>query len=107
MPAKEQIPQVFPPLTLINPFSPQLDPQEFLIFQFPDKIPTANTAWLRDELQSLKIPDLYFDHFAASTVTDKGETERAFYIPEHPVALTYAAIRKLPSDLAHDPPFCL
>ena len=38
-----QIPQVLPSANLIYPFSPQVEPHEFLTFQLPPIIPTSST----------------------------------------------------------------
>lgn len=54
------------------PFSPQLAPHEFLIFQFPPTIPTNKTAWLIYVAQLLNTPDEYPDQFVASIATAKG-----------------------------------
>ena len=67
-----QTPQVLPDANLMNPFSPQPDPHEFLIFQALDCIPTKRTAWLILLPQLLKTPDEYLLQFVASTVTETG-----------------------------------
>jgi hypothetical protein len=67
-----QTPQVFPRASLINPDSPQVDPQEFLIFHESEEIPTRRMSWLRLVPQLLKIPDLYVLHFVASAETPTG-----------------------------------
>ena len=67
-----QTPQVFPLASLINPFSPQLAPQEFLMTQDPLLVPTKVTPWLREVLQLLKTPEEYLDQLVASTATEIG-----------------------------------
>ena len=70
-PAVLHIPHVFPAFNRMYPPSPQDDPQEFLIFQ-ASQFPTKRTAWLIEDPQLLKTPELYRLQLVASTVTDKG-----------------------------------
>ncbi len=53
-----QTAQVFPRLSLMNPDSPQLPPQEFLIFQYASVAPTNKTPWLTLVPQLESTPDL-------------------------------------------------
>ena len=79
-----QTPQVLPAANLIHPFSPQLVPQEFLIFQFPSTKPTRRTAWLIEESQFEKTPELYEIQLEASTVTETGKLWTVFCNALHP-----------------------
>ena len=65
-----QIPQVFPEANLMNPFSPQVVPHEFLITQFPPLVPVKVTPWLSLFEQLLKTPLEYLDQLVASTATE-------------------------------------
>lgn len=55
-------PHLFPLSKVIYPLSPQFDPQEFLMIQYPSEVyPTAKTAWfariLFEEQPPLKTPE--------------------------------------------------
>lgn len=52
-----QTPQVLPFFNLINPCSPQVAAQEFLIVQASSDEPTKNTAWFKLVWQLSKIPE--------------------------------------------------
>ena len=53
----KQTPQVFPFLRRMNPLSPQLELQEFLMIHDSSFDPTMKTAWLSFSAQLSKIPD--------------------------------------------------
>jgi hypothetical protein len=67
-----QRPHVFPEASLMNPFSPQDGPQEFLTHHAPELIPTKVTPWLSLVEQLSKTPELYLDQLVASTAIDRG-----------------------------------
>jgi len=67
-----QTTQVFPPLSLIYPLSPQAVPHEFLMCQIAPTFETKVTPWFNLVAQFEKTPDLYNDQFEASTATEIG-----------------------------------
>ena len=73
-----QIPQVFPRASLINPLSPHVVPHEFLTFHDSAVTPTKRTPWFNLVAQLLNTPDLYSDHFVASTATEMGCLDKEF-----------------------------
>jgi len=95
-PAYWHRPHVFPGANLMKPCSPQVVPQEFLIFQAESEAPTKRTAWLIPDPHPLKTPLLYDDQFEASTVTEMGPLLIPLDNPLHPGKLPWPEILKLP-----------
>ena len=56
----------------MNPFSPQLYPQEFFTIQLSDLRPTKSTPWLSFVPQLLNTPEEYLCQLEASTATEIG-----------------------------------
>ena len=100
-----QIPQVFPDLTLMNPFSPHEAPHEFLTHQFPSLTPTKVTPWLSPVPQLENTPLEYRDQLEASTATETTRLWMAF--PREAQSLTSVNPEILKGPVACLQVFCL
>lgn len=78
-------PHVFPFFKRMNPFSPHVVSQEFLIVQACSLEPTKKTAWLSLVSQLSNIPEAYRCQLVASTRTAIGLFWITIYIYEQPV----------------------
>ena len=90
---------MFPLASVMNPFSPQDDPQEFLTSQSPPLVPTKRTPWSSLVPQLLKTPEEYLDQLLASTAIETGLWVTAFARSVQDFTSVYPEILKEPESI--------